>query len=231
MKKLTMVFKLFLILTATILSLPANSQDDVPSKFTTGVDIYSSYVWRGTVYGTGPAVQPMLKFSAGAFSTGAWGSFDFHGYQESDLWFSFSLPAGFSIGMTDYYFPAYDYFDYTDTTGSHAYEINFGFSKWGLTLSGNYILNHAGNAGSRGGDKYFEVKYTFKSLYLFTGAGDGWHSVDTETGKDRFTICNLGLGVAREIKITDKFSIPVNGQLIFNPDTKKMFIVAGFTLQ
>ncbi len=70
-----------------------------------------------------------------------------------------------------------------------------------------------------------------RSLYLFIGAGDGWHSLDTETGKDRFTICNLGLGVAREIKITDKFSIPVNGQLIFNPDTEKMFIVAGFTLQ
>ncbi len=133
--------------------------------------------------------------------------------------------------MTDYYYPAYDYFDYTATSGSHAYEINLGFSEWGMTLSGNYILNEAGNAGSKGGDKYFEVKYSFKALYLLTGAGDGWHSISTETGKDRFAICNLGLGVSRETKVSDKFRIPVNGQLIFNPDTKKMFIVAGFTLQ
>jgi hypothetical protein len=82
-----------------------------------------------------------------------------------------------------------------------------------------------------GGDKYFEAKYSFKSLYLFLGAGDGWHSTNTETGKDRFTFCNLGLGVTKDIKITDKFSIPVNGLLILNPDTEKMFIVAGFTLQ
>ena len=231
MKRTTRIFRFFMILAGIIFSMPADSQNDVPSKFTAGADFYSSYVWRGTGYGTGPAVQPMMKFAAGVFSAGAWGSFDFHGYQETDLWLSFSLPAGFSIGMTDYYYPAYDYFDYTDTTGSHAYEVNFGFSKWGLALSGNYILNKAGNAGSMGGDKYFEAKYSFKSLYLFIGAGDGWHSLDIETGKDRFTICNLGLGVAREIKITDKFSIPVNGQLILNPDTEKIFIVAGFTLQ
>jgi hypothetical protein len=211
MKKTTRIFNFILILTGLFLSLPVNSQDDVPSKFTTGVDLYSSYVWRGTGYGTGPAVQPMLKFSSGIFSAGAWGSFDFHGSQETDLWLSFSLPAGFSIGMTDYYYPAYDYFDYTDTTGSHAYEVNFSFSKWGLTLGGNYILNKAGNAGSIGGDKYFEAKYSFRSLYIFLGAGDGWHSTDTEAGKDRFTICNLGLGVTHEIKITGKFSIPVIG--------------------
>jgi len=223
----------FLILFAIISCYAAElrSQEKSGPEITTGADFYSSYIWRGTQYGTGPSVQPSVKFMAGAFSAGAWGSFDFHGYQETDLWLSLSLPAGFNIGITDYYYPAYDYFDYTDTTGSHAYEVNFGFSKWGLTLSGNYILNKAGNAGSIGGDKYFEAKYSFKSLYLFLGAGDGWHSVDTESGKDRFTICNLGLGVAREIKITDKFSIPVNGQLIFNPDNEKMFIVAGFTLQ
>jgi hypothetical protein len=231
MKKTLQNLKLILIIVVMFSNLQANAQDEEQSKFTTGMDLYSSYVWRGTRYGSGPAVQPMLKFSAGPFTAGAWGSFDFNGYQEADLYFSFSLPAGFSLGMTDYYYPGYDYFDYTDTTGSHAFEVNLGFSKWGLTLSGNYILNKAGNAGSMGGDKYFEAKYSFKSLYILIGAGDGWHSTNTGTGSDRFTICNLGLGVTREISVTEKFSIPVNGQLIFNPDTEKMFIVAGFTLQ
>ncbi len=231
MKETTWIYRFIIVLTGLICSLQVKSQDEAQSKFTAGADFYSSYLWRGTQYGTGPSVQPSLKFSTGAFSAGAWGSFDFHGYQETDLWLSFSLPAGFSIGMTDYYFPEFDYFDYTETAGSHAFEINVCFSKWGLTLAGNYVLNKAGNAGSAGGDKYFEAKYSFKSVYLFMGAGDGWLSVDTESGKDKFTICNLGLGVASEIKITDKFGIPVNGQLIFNPDTEKMFIVAGITLQ
>lgn len=231
MKKMTWIYKILIVLTGLICSLQVKSQDERQSKFTTGVDLYSSYLWRGTQFGTGPSVQPSLKFSAGPFSAGAWGSFDFHGYQETDLWLSVSIPPGFSIGMTDYYFPAYEYFDYTDTAGSHAFEVNVSFSKWGLTLSGNYVINKAGNAGSSGGDKYLEAKYSFRSVFLFMGAGDGWHSLNTETGKDRFAVCNIGLGVAREIKITDRFSIPLNGQLIFNPDTEKLFLVAGLTLQ
>jgi len=231
MKKTMQILRLAVVFAGLFITINVKSQDNLKYEFKTGIDLYSSYLWRGTQYGTGPSVQPSLKFTTGAFSAGAWGSFDFHGYQETDLWLSFLLPAGFSIGITDYYFPAYDYSDYTDTTGSHAFELNFGFSKWGLTLAGNYVVNRAGNAGSDGGDKYFELKYSFNSVFLFAGAGDGWHSTNTRTGKDRFAVCNLGLGVTSDIKITEKFSIPVNGQLIFNPDTGKMFIVAGVTLQ
>lgn len=231
MNKKTWIYKVLIVATGLFCGLQVKSQDEKQSKFTTGADLYSSYLWRGTQFGTGPSVQPSLKFSTGPFSAGAWGSFDFHGYQETDLWLSVSLPAGFSIGMIDYYFPTYEYFDYTDTTGSHAFEINASFSKWGLTLAGNYVINKAGNAGSSGGDTYIEAKYSFESVYIFLGAGDGWHSINTDAGKDRFTVCNLGLGVAREIKITDRFSIPVNGQLIFNPDTEKLFLVAGLTIQ
>jgi hypothetical protein len=206
------------------------SQDEKPSPFSAGADIYSSYVWRGTKYGSGPSVQPSVKFSSKYFSAGAWGSFDFNGYQEADLWFSFTLPAGISLGMTDYYYPDLDYTDISDTTGSHGYEVNLGFSKWGLSLSGNYMLNKAGGAGTKGGDLYFEAKYSFKALYLFAGAGNGWHTTDNADGSDRFRFCNIGAGVTKEIKVTDNFSIPVNGQVIFNPDRKKMYIMAGFSL-
>lgn len=206
------------------------SQDIEVSKFTAGADFYSSYIWRGTRYGSGPSVQPTVKFSAGPFTAGAWGSFDFNEYQEADLYFSFSLPAGFNLGMTDYYYPGLKYFEYSDTAGSHAFEINAGFSKGGVSLSANYILNEAGGAGSKGGEKYFEAKYTFKSFNVFIGAGDGWHSLNKTDGSDRFCICNLGIGTTRSIKVTESFSIPVNGQVVFNPDAEKLYIVVGFTL-
>lgn len=215
---------IFLIITGLMICTVVLSQEERSSPFDAGADIYSSYVWRGTKYGNGPSLQPKLEFSSGPFTAGAWGSFDFTGYQETDLYFSFTLPAGFSLGMYDYYYPDLDYFDYSDTTGSHAFEINLGFIKGGLSLSANYILNQAGNAGSAGGDKYFEVKYSFDSFNLFVGAGDGWHTVD-----GNFTVCNIGLGTSRIIKMTDSFSIPVTGQLIFNPDREHLYIVAGFT--
>jgi len=212
-----------------MLSVNAYSQEEKASPFNAGADIYSNYVWRGTKYGKGPAIQPKLEFKAGPFTAGVWGSFDFSDYQEADLYVSFSLPAGLSLGMTDYYYPTLDYFDYSDTTGSHAFEINLAFTKGGLSLGANYILNEAGNAGSEGGDKYFEIKYSFDSFNIFMGAGDGWHTVNSSDGSDRFAICNIGLGTSRDIIITDTFSIPVNGQLVFNPDLKRMYILAGFT--
>jgi hypothetical protein len=229
MKKAGKHFRVILILTGMFVSLPVISQEDGTSKFSAGADLYSSYIWRGTQYGTGPAFQPVVKFNSGVFTAGCWGSFDFNGYKETDLFFLFSFKEGLSLGMTDYYYPSLDYFDYSKLTGSHALEINAGFSKGGISLSANYIINEAGGAGSNGNDKYFEAKYSFSEFNIFVGAGDGWHSVNASGGKDRFAVCNVGLGTTRQIKITDSFSLPVTGQVVFNPDNERLYAVAGIT--
>jgi len=206
------------------------SQEGSESGFNVGSDFYSNYIWRGTKYGSGPAVQPSMKYSNEWLTIGAWGSFDFSGYQEADLYLSFKLPAGISLGLTDYYFPGLSYNDYSESSGSHAFELNAGFTAGNFNLSANYIINKALGAGSTGGDKYFQAGYSFKFFNIFLGAGDGWHTYDSETGESNFTVCNLGIGTSRTIKVTDSFNIPVAGQLIFNPDKNQMFFVVGFTL-
>jgi len=207
----------------------AFSQEEEASRFGVGADFYSNYIWRGTKYGEGPVIQPSLKYSGKIFTAGAWASTDFNGFQEADLYFSFSLPAGISLGMTDYYYSGLKYFDYSDSTGSHVYEINASYTLNNFTLSGNYALNKAGGAGSLGGDLYFQAGYKFRYFDIFLGAGDGWHTYNPDTGEDKFTVCNLGLGTKRIIKVTDSFSIPLIGQVIFNPDKEQMFIVVGFS--
>jgi hypothetical protein len=209
----------------SFLFLSTFAQEESKNPFSAGADFYSTYVFRGTKYGTGPHIQPIIKFTTGPFTAGGWGSFDFNGYQETDLYFSFNLPAGFTAGMNDYYYPDLDYFDFSSYSGSHAYEINAGFTKAGLALSANYILNEAGGIGSSGGDMYFQGTYYFKYFSLFLGAGNGWHTSDT-----KFNICNAGFGTSVKIKITESFQIPVVGQVIFNPEREKMYLVVGFTL-
>jgi hypothetical protein len=152
------------------------------------------------------------------------GSFDASGYVETDPYFSIALPAGLSIGMTDYYYPELLFFETSKTDGSHAFEINGGFNIGGLSLSANYILNEAGGAASTGGDKYFQAGYAFTNFNLFAGAGDGWHTTD-----GKFALCNIGIGTSKEIKLTDTFSIPVSGQVILNPDKEQFFVVIGFS--
>jgi|AntRauTorcE11897_2_1112592.scaffolds.fasta_scaffold00757_7 uncharacterized protein (TIGR02001 family) len=201
----------------------AKSQD-----LSTGVDLYSTYVFRGVAY-SGPAIQPSVEFSAGGFALGAWGSQGIDGdpvngslgFQEMDLYASYSFDFGVSIGLTDYYYPGSPY----GHEDSHALELNLGYSIGDLSLSGNYIFNEAADAGSAGKDKYFEVGYSAGPADLFVGAGDGWHSSDGD-----FALVNLGIGTSKEIGITDTFSIPLSGAVIFNPNSEQFYILAGITL-
>jgi hypothetical protein len=228
-KRVKIFYKTLLFLSLTI-TLPLTAQEESTKKFRTGADFYSSFIWRGTRLGTGPAVQPVVEYASTNFKAGAWGSFDFKDYQEVDLYINFSLPAGFSIGITDYYSPDLRYFDYSRAYGSHAFELNLGFSMNNLKLEADYIFNEAGGIGSSGQDLYFQAGYSFKSFGLFAGAGNGWLTYDTQTNQSRFNLCNLGLEVSRTIKITETFEIPVLGRLVFNPDKEQLFVVVGFTL-
>lgn len=194
------------------------------SKFTTGVDLYSSYIFRGTRFGEGPSFQPSVKFLNGGFTAGVWGSFDVNGYSEADPYISFTFPFGLSLGITDYYFPGSDFFDVSRASGNQAFEINSGFSRGGFSLSGNYIINEAGGAASMGGDMYFQAGYTFRNVNIYAGAGNGWHTSDGE-----FDFCNIGLGTTKELNLSDKLSIPLTGVIILNPDRGQLFVIAGFS--
>lgn len=215
-----------MVLAVTAGSIEVNAQDESSgTSFDIGADIYTSYIWRGSKLGTGPALQPSVSITTGGFTAGVWGSFDAAGYMEADPYLSYAFPFGLSLGLTDYYLPNLPLFEVSDTAGSHAFEINAGFSKGGFSLSANYIINEAAGVGSAGGDLYFQAGYDFKAVSIFIGAGDGWHTSDGE-----FNLCNIGIGTSKEIKITDNFSLPVSGQVICNPEKEALYVVVGFSL-
>ena len=209
------------ILMIVVLALTTSIQTETVKAqgvtFTPGVDYYSTYIFRGVAF-SGPSIQPYVEFEAGNLTFGGWGSQGFDGFQEMDLYASYEFDFGFSIGFTDYYYPGSDYF----SSGSHAFEINTGFETGGFSLSGNIVLNEAKEAGSAGGDLYFEAGFSVGPADLFIGAGDGWHSASGD-----FALVNIGLGASKEIKVTDSFSIPLSGALILNPDTEQFYIVVG----
>lgn len=206
-------------------TLQVSARRELESSFTTGTDLISSYIWRGSRQGSGPHIQPYIEYSFGIFTAGAWGTIDLNGYEEADLWFSFELPGGFAVGMQDYYLPDLPYFDYSATDGSHALELNLDWVSDNVWLSANCIINEAGGVGSYGKDLYFEAGLSFEFFNLFMGAGNGWH---TEEGN--FNVCNLGLEVCREIVVTDMFTLPCTARMVFNPDREQMFVTAGISM-
>jgi uncharacterized protein (TIGR02001 family) len=227
MKRKELISGVIAILMASMIITPIHliaQDEEKASPFDVGGDLVSSYLWRGTKFGTGPAIQPHLSFAVGGFEIGGWGSYCFTSDEgvEADLYASYGFDFGLSIGVTDYYYPGNEYFDYSPETGSHAIEINLGYEIKGFSIGANYIFNEAGNAGSQGSDMYFELGYSFKYFGLLAGGGDGWHTADGD-----FNICNIGLTASKEISITDKFSLPVSGALIWNPDKEQFHVVVG----
>lgn len=220
-----------LMISMVISPMNLKAQDEASdSPFSIGGDLVSSYVWRGTQYGNSPAVQPYLELALGSFSIGSWGSYDFNGFAEADLYLSYGFDFGLSIGLTDYYYPGSRYFNYNNEDddgdgagdGAHGFEINLGYEIGGLALSANYMLNEAGAAGTAGGDMYFEAGYSFEHFGVHVGAGDGWHTSDGE-----FMVCNIGITSSKEINITENFSLPLSGAAIWNPESEQFHIVIG----
>jgi hypothetical protein len=201
-----------------------SQQNQNKLDFNVGADFYTSYIFRGTRFGTGPSIQPSVKLTYSGLTAGVWGAFDFNGYCETDPYISYNFPFGLALGLTDYHYPPLNAFDISDSTGTHALELNTGFSRWGLSLSANYVFNEAGGAGSEGKDIYLQAGYNFGKFNILIGAGNGSHTADKEFG-----FCNLGIGIIKTIPVTEKFSIPVNGQVILNPDRKQLFLTVGFS--
>jgi len=201
------------------LSLTFQPESATAQEIDTGVDFYSTYVFRGVAF-SGPSLQPYVELSSGGLAIGAWGSQGYDGFQEMDLYAAYEFDFGLSIGLTDYYYPGTDYLN----NDIHAIELNVGFALANVSLSGNYIFNEAPAAGSAGSDLYFEAGLNFGDTDVFIGAGDGWHSTDGE-----FALVNVGLSTSRNIVITDTFSIPLTGAIVFNPDSEQFYILAGIS--
>lgn len=226
-KKITLiVFALLAICTLNV-----NAQEE--SSWSTGVDLYNTYVWRGTKFGSGPSLQPTLSFSNGGFSIGAWGAYSFASssfsiteneattepYMEADLFASYGFDLGdnssLTFTVTDYFFPTNDskYFD----GNQHYFEPMVSLGLGNFSLAGAYMTNS--------NDTYLEAGLTVGSVDLFAGAGDGAYTKD-----EKFNVCNLGLKTSKELKITDSFSIPVTGAVILNQSTEQFHIMVGITL-
>jgi len=237
MKTALLSKKMFVLLMTVFISVSLYAQDQEEEKkspFSLGADVVSSYVWRGSKVGTGPNIQPWLKFSTGGFTLGAWGSSSFHfdtDVAEMDLYTSYAFGFGLTVGLTDYYYQGTPYFQYSGDTSSHAFEINAAYTIKSFSIAGNYIINDASNGGPAnqpgGGDMYFELGYAFKNFSVFAGAGNGWHTQDNDNGEDVFTVCNLGLKATKELKITDKYALPVFGALSVNPNKEELNLVIG----
>ena len=224
---LVFLFAIVLFLSTTV-GLKAQ-EEEKSNPIDIGADIMSRYVWRGTDYGSSPSIQPYMELGLGGFALGFWGAYttNLPGVQELDFYANYTFSDVVTIGITDYFFPdeifGYDYYEFRGDSTAHILEgmASFnGLENLPLTLMIGY--NFAGDSQN---STYLELGYSFSILDIFLGAGNGFYTTD-----GKFNVVNLGIGVSKDLKITERFSLPMSASFITNPEAKKVHFVFGISL-
>ena len=206
-----------------------------------GADVVSSYVWRGTQFGTGPAVQPWFTLPelTSGLELGVWGSFplsDDGGEHASGQTYELDLYASYDFGpfaltITNYTFPTatgvYDTANYELFDGDMEVTASTSLGAIGLTVGYFTDLEAL----------YIEAGTTLAGIDIAIGYGsDKGSAADDEAfyvkeAADDTTsgLVNISLGGSKDIKITEDYSLPLFGSFIYNPTAEAAFMVVGMS--
>lgn len=208
------------------------------ASFSASMDIYNQYIWRGFNFGDSPSLQPSFMFDDSNLEIGVWGAFstmrnptsESKAYTETDAYASYSIPTAssgsFSLGITDYFFPSTSTGYYFDFNKYHVFEANLGYSgpkSFPIGLSAN--INFAG--ADKQNSVYLQASYPILTATFTLGI------IPMKTayyGLNKAGVVLLGLSNTQDVKITDKFSLPVNGAVQVNPYTKNIYLLFGVTI-
>lgn len=223
-------WKIYVFVTlGLIMSTEIEARESIKANL--GVDLVSSYVWRGQ-YLDDAAAQPSLSVDYNGFALGAWGSVGLKGgdYKELDFSLSYSN-SGLFVGLTDYWCADsnQEYYDYSDNT-PHVLEAGIGYDL--PFLSFRWYTNILGATGqnSEGANvlsSYVELSTPFSLGDLDWTATIGASPFESRYyGVDGFGIINCSLTASKDINI-GAVTIPAFVQLMTNPDAKKMYLTFG----
>ncbi|MDR1222489.1 MAG: hypothetical protein LBL07_06375 [Tannerella sp.] len=207
-------------------------------------DLVSSYVWRGFKQ-AGASVQPSLSVGYKGLSLSAWASTDIGGNAHKEVDFSLGYAAGgFNIALTDYWWDgegANRYFSRPENGNpGHLLEAGVSYALPGsfpLSLSWNTFFLGEGNKKADGDNSfstYVEVGYPFKIKEVDFTVSTGflpWESAVYGLGTDGFKCTSIQLGASKEVKINERFSLPVFASVIANPAVEDVHFVFGVTIK
>jgi hypothetical protein len=239
---------LMALLISTVNVFAQDSTDVAPlassSSFDLGMDVQSRYIWRGIQLGGNSAsAQPWAEFSSGGFAIGAWGAYNMGGLgtgNEADFYMSYSFSDAISLTVTDYFFPGEGSGGYFPYNKGHVFEAllslsggeNFPVNLTVATNFGGAIKYDDGDEEKSAYSTYVELSYgtTVGEVELGFFAGGVFADDNGYYLTDGSGVINLGISVAKEVKLSESFSLPVNSAIILNPDSEDIYLTFGFSL-
>ena len=221
--------KLFLNFTSafrfTLLTIVAIMSTNISYSQDFGADLVSSYVWRGTQFGSGAHIQPYMDLGSGNLAGGVWGSFPTSakgGGNELDLWVSYDF-GPLALTITNYTFPG-EGGAYSEGEGlfeGDYTELAASTSLGGIDISAGYFTEVEA--------LYVEVGTSVGAIDIALGYGDDQSdplNLGTYAGGGSGLV-NMSFSGSKDIQITDSFALPVFGSFIVNPEAETAFLVFG----
>lgn len=201
-------------------------------------DIVSQYIWRGLDYG-GVSIKPSISIVKKGFSFSAYGNAGFDTNDTKTLGLTLGYQwKGLKAMVTDFWysdaftpegkFPS-TYFEYGAHNTTHIYEALLGYDFKYITVEWNTIFggyDYYKSNGKRAYSSYIEVAAPFHISMVDFRAYVGitpWESYYA----DGFNVVNTGIKAVKTFYIKDKLAIPVSAEIIANPYTEQVYMVAG----
>lgn len=207
----------------TLLTVIALMSTNISYSQDFGADLVSSYVWRGTQFGSGAHIQPYMELGSGNFTAGVWGSFPTSakgGGNELDLYLGYDF-GPVALTVTNYTFPG-EGGNYADGEGlfdGDYTELAASTSIMGVDLSAGYFTEVEA--------LYVELGFSTGAVDIAIGYGDdqenAWYA-DGGSG-----IVNMSFSGSKDIQISENYSLPVFGSFIVNPKAETAFLVFGIS--
>lgn len=243
---------------AVVATCMLSTTDAKAQEFTVQGDVVSSYVWRGMYQGGGAAFQPTLGFGIGNFSVTAWGSTNFGGgKKEIDLTLAYKFGEnGPTLSVADLWWGGEygtadrvngdvetPYFNFKSRETQHHFEAGLSYTlpierfplsmAWYTMFAGQDKKQNAQGREKQNYSSYLELNYPFsvKSVDLNVTCGAVPYKAENLYTNSGFAVTNIALKGMTEIKINERFSLPIFAQAIWNPCVDDAFLVFGVTLR
>ena len=207
----------------TLLTIVALLSTNISYSQDFGADLVSSYVWRGTQFGSGSHIQPYMDIGSGNLTGGVWGSFPTSakgGGNELDLWVSYDF-GPLALTITNYTFPGEGGVYSKDEglfNGDYT-ELSASTSIGGVDLSAGYFTEVEA--------LYIELGTSIGVVDVALGYGDDQSDPFYADGGSG--IVNMSFSGSKDIQISDSYALPVFGSFIINPEAETAFLVFGIS--
>ena len=193
-KNFSSSFKFSLLILIALMSTNISYSQDF------GADLVSSYVWRGTQFGSGAHIQPYMDLGSGNLTGGVWGSFPTSakgGGNELDLWVSYDF-GPLALTVTNYTFPgeAGAYSKGEGLFNGDYTEIAASTSIIGVDLSAGYFTEVEA--------LYIELGTSIGAVDVALGYGDDQSDPFYADGGSG--LVNMSFSGSKDIQISDSYA-------------------------